>query len=127
MDFEVTYSHYAEFQDRMEQYWCLRWLVQENVTETTALVIRDNLVRFDRLPWIQRLADLPAQKPDTAVRVAIADVHGRVLAHPENQLLSPRPRHQRDREGERVGTEDADAVDRPEHLPERPQGADHPR
>jgi exoribonuclease-2 len=73
-DFEVTYSHYAEFQDRMEQYWCLRWLVQENVTETTALVIRDNLVRFDRLPWIQRLADLPPQKPDTAVRVAIAGV-----------------------------------------------------
>ena len=73
-DFEVTYSHYAEFQDRMEQYWCLRWLVQENVTEVTALVIRDNLVRFDRLPWIQRLADLPPQKSDTAVRVAIARV-----------------------------------------------------
>jgi exoribonuclease-2 len=58
----------------MEQYWCLRWLVQENVAETTASVIRDNLVRFDRLPWIQRLADLPPQKPDTAVRVAIAGV-----------------------------------------------------
>jgi exoribonuclease-2 len=38
------------------------------------LVIRENLVRFDRLPWIQRLADLPPQKPDTAVRVAIARV-----------------------------------------------------
>ena len=64
-DFEVTYSQYAEFQDRMEQYWCLRWLVQENVTETTATVIRDNLVRFDRLPLVQRLADLPPQPPDT--------------------------------------------------------------
>ncbi len=73
-DFEVTYSHYAEFQERMEQYWCLRWLSQENVTETTALVIRDNLVRFDRLPWIQRLADLPSLPPETGVRVAISRV-----------------------------------------------------
>ena len=73
-DFEVTYSHYAEFQSRMEQYWCLRWLLQENVTEMTASVIRDNLVRFDHLPWIQRLADMPAQPPETGIRVAIARV-----------------------------------------------------
>ena len=73
-DFEVTYSQYAEFQDRMEQYWCLRWLAQEDVTETTASVIRDNLVRFDRLPWILRLADLPPQPPETVVRVTIARV-----------------------------------------------------
>jgi exoribonuclease-2 len=73
-DFEATYSQYAEFQDRMEHYWCLRWLVQENVAETTATVIRDNLVRFERLPLILRLADLPALAPDMRVRVAIARV-----------------------------------------------------
>ena len=49
----------------MEHYWCLRWLLQEGVTETTATVIRDNLVRFDRLPLVVRLADLPALAPDT--------------------------------------------------------------
>jgi exoribonuclease II len=73
-DFEATYSQYAEFQDRMEHYWCLRWLLQENVIETTATVIRDNLVRFERLPLILRLADLPALAPDTRVRVAIVRV-----------------------------------------------------
>jgi exoribonuclease-2 len=73
-DFEGTYSGYAEFQDRMEHYWCLRWLLQENITETTATVIRDNLVRFDRMPLIQRLADLPPQPPETVVRVAVARI-----------------------------------------------------
>jgi exoribonuclease-2 len=73
-DFEATYSQYAEFQDRMEHYWCLRWLLQDNVTETTANVIRDNLVRFERLPLVIRLADLPVLAPDTRVRVAIVRV-----------------------------------------------------
>jgi exoribonuclease II len=73
-DFEATYSQYAEFQDSMEHYWCLRWLLQENVAETTATVIRENLVRFERLPLVLRLADIPALAPDTRVRVAIARV-----------------------------------------------------
>ncbi|HEY5308805.1 MAG TPA: RNB domain-containing ribonuclease, partial [Casimicrobiaceae bacterium] len=47
---------------------------QENVTELTASVIRDNLVRFDRLPWVQRLAELPPQPPEAGVRVAIARI-----------------------------------------------------
>ncbi len=73
-DFEATYSQYAEFQDRMEHYWCLRWLLQEKVTETTARVIRDNLVRFECLPLVLRLADLPALAPDAVVRVAVGNV-----------------------------------------------------
>ena len=73
-DFEATYSQYAEFQDRMEHYWCLRWLLQENVTQTTARVIRENLVRFDRLPLILRLADVPSLPADTPIRVAIARI-----------------------------------------------------
>ena len=75
VDFEATYAQYAEFQDRMEHYWCLRWLLQERVTETTASVIRDNLVRFDRIPLIVRLPDLPSAAPDTPVRVAIGAVN----------------------------------------------------
>jgi exoribonuclease II len=74
-DFEVTYSQYAEFQNQMEHYWCLRWLLQENVTEWGATVVRDNLVRFDGLPLYLRLTDLPPQAPETRVRVAIGAVN----------------------------------------------------
>ncbi len=73
-DFEATYSSYAEFQDRMEHYWCLRWLLQESVAETTASVIREGLVRFDRLPLVVRLPDLPALAQDAPVRVAIGRI-----------------------------------------------------
>jgi len=73
-DFEATYSQYAEFQDRMEHYWCLRWLLQENVTETTARVIRENLLRFESIPVVARVADVPTLPPDTPVRVAIGRI-----------------------------------------------------
>jgi exoribonuclease-2 len=73
-DFEATYSQYAEFQERMEHYWCLRWLLQERATDVTAVVVRDNLVRFVDLPLAVRLADLPALPPQTPVRVAIGRI-----------------------------------------------------
>jgi exoribonuclease-2 len=73
-DFEVTYAQYAEFQNRMEHYWCLRWLIQENATETTATVLRENLVRFDGLPVVMRIADLPPLAPETRVRLAIGRI-----------------------------------------------------
>ncbi|MEO8849808.1 MAG: RNB domain-containing ribonuclease, partial [Casimicrobiaceae bacterium] len=73
-DFEATYSQYAEFQDRMEHYWCLRWLQQQACTEVVATVVRDNLVRFDALPLWTRLPDLPACVPDTRIRVGIGRI-----------------------------------------------------
>jgi len=73
-DFEATYAQYAEMQDRMERYWCLRWLLQEGAAQCSARVIRDTLVRFERLPLVVRLPDMPAQPADTPVRVAVGNV-----------------------------------------------------
>jgi exoribonuclease II len=73
-DFEITYAQYAEFQNRMEHYWCLRWLLQERVTQTTATVMRENLVRLDSLPLVTRVADLPLLPTEARVRLAIGRV-----------------------------------------------------
>jgi exoribonuclease-2 len=73
-DFEATYSSYAEFQSRMEHYWCLRWLLQEGLAETTGTVIRENLVRFDRLPLFVRLPEMPALPPDTPIRIGVTRI-----------------------------------------------------
>ncbi len=58
----------------MEHYWCLRWLLQEGVTQTIATVMRDNLVRLDSLPLVTRVADLPALAAESRVRLAIGRV-----------------------------------------------------
>ena len=53
--FDAAYTAYAEFQARMERYWGLRWIEQEGIETLTAVVLRENLVRLDRLPMVIRL------------------------------------------------------------------------
>ncbi len=73
-DFELAYDAYAEFQRRMERYWCLRWLTQEARATVTATVIRDNLVRFDELPLVERIPSLPDLPGDAVVELAISSI-----------------------------------------------------
>jgi exoribonuclease II len=72
--FEVTHLRFEEHQRAMEHYWCLRWLLQEAVTETEAVVLRENLVRIEGLPLTARVPSLPALAPGTRVRVAVEAV-----------------------------------------------------
>lgn len=73
-DFELTYDAYADFQRRMERYWCLRWLVQENITEITANVIRDDLARLQGLPLVVKASSLPPLPADTIVRFTLSNI-----------------------------------------------------
>ncbi|MSQ63902.1 MAG: RNB domain-containing ribonuclease [Betaproteobacteria bacterium] len=79
--FEVTTAGYDEHQRAMEKYWCLRWLVQERLAEAEGVVLRENLVRFDRLPLVVRVPSLPELDAGTRVRLALGppDLIGRTL------------------------------------------------
>jgi len=69
--FELTAARLDEHQRALEQFWCLRWLQQEAVAEAEAVVLRDNLVRFERLPLVTRVPSLPGLEAGTRVRLAI--------------------------------------------------------
>ena len=71
-DFELAYDSYGEFQRMMERYWCLRWIEQEQAAELNATVIRDNLVRFDRIPLVIRVPSLRDAPPGSNVRIALS-------------------------------------------------------
>ncbi|SFM07993.1 ribonuclease catalytic domain-containing protein [Nitrosomonas communis] len=73
-DFEQAYSIYGDFQRAMERYWCLRWLLQENIEVTGAQVIKENLVKLDRIPLIVRVPSLPDLLPGTVVKLELSQI-----------------------------------------------------
>jgi exoribonuclease II len=73
-DFDTTYSSYGEFQQQMEYYWCIRYVQQEAVKRLTATVIRENLVRLDALPVVQRINDMSHQEPGTKIVLAVGEI-----------------------------------------------------
>jgi exoribonuclease-2 len=72
--FEITAARFDEHQQTMEDYWCLRWLLQEGVTLAPAVVLRESLVRFEGLPLVARVPSLPALDPGTRVTLEIKAV-----------------------------------------------------
>jgi exoribonuclease-2 len=89
-DFEAAYAHYADFQDRMERYWCLRWLLQEGIDHAPAQVVRDGLVRLADIPLFVRVPSLPQDvSPGDEVMVEIQAVD---LIDSEVRCVYKRPR-----------------------------------
>lgn len=72
--FELTYARYDEHQRAMETYWCLRWLLQEDLHSVEAVVLRETLVRVDGLPLTVRVSTLPDLEPGTRVRLETGEV-----------------------------------------------------
>jgi exoribonuclease-2 len=91
--FEVTYARYDEHQRAMETYWSLRWLQQENVVDTEAVVLKENLVRFAGLPIVTRVASLPELPTGTRVRLELKgmDLFERTVASVYRDTLAVGP------------------------------------
>ncbi|MCX7140312.1 MAG: RNB domain-containing ribonuclease [Proteobacteria bacterium] len=73
-EFELTYAAYDHFQGKMEHYWCLRWLQQEQVTLSKAQVLRDNLVKFEGIPLYVRVPSLPDLEVGSRVLLEIEGI-----------------------------------------------------
>lgn len=72
--FDARHVAYQDFQNRMERYWCLRWLGQQQPNRRfEAQVIREDLVRLVDAPLVVRLLGLPPCAPGQGVTIDIHD------------------------------------------------------
>ncbi len=67
--FDAAYAAYADFQNNMERYWCLRWLCQENAKHVDAVVLKDEVLRLVDIPLIIRLPGMPQAARGTQVKL----------------------------------------------------------
>ncbi len=84
--FDAAYGAYAGFQGAMERFWTLRYLAQNSITEVTATVFKENMVRADTLPLVLPVMGAQDLPRGARVRVRLGevdtitlDVHGTVV------------------------------------------------
>ncbi|MFP5467319.1 MAG: ribonuclease catalytic domain-containing protein [Gammaproteobacteria bacterium] len=113
--FDVAYTAYNGFQNGMERFWTLRHMQQTGITELTATLIKDNLVRADSLPLVMPVLGADGLPRGAHVRVRLGsideitlDVSGTVI---ERLDLPVSPEDEATADGE-----DEDAMASPLHL-----------
>jgi len=91
--FDAKYDAYADFQSRMERWWCLRWLKQEGLERVDAVVTREDMARLVHAPLVLRVTGMPMLAPgrrividlveqdelDLTIHARFVDVAGEVL------------------------------------------------
>jgi exoribonuclease II len=89
--FDAAYTAYNQFQNGLERYWTLRYVQQEQITEVTATLIKDGLVRADTLPLVLPVMGADGLERGAAVRVKLGqadlmtlDISGTVLERLDN-------------------------------------------
>jgi exoribonuclease-2 len=74
-DFESCYQAYGEFQDRLEKYWCLRWIVQDGESKTVYVRhLKEGMSRVELVPLHLPIPELANQPRMTRAEVLITDV-----------------------------------------------------
>ena len=74
-DFESCYQAYAEYQDRLEKYWCLRWLTQDGAPKKLFVRhLKEGMSRLEPIPLHLPIPELATHPRMTRAEVSIADV-----------------------------------------------------
>ncbi|MCX8514319.1 MAG: RNB domain-containing ribonuclease [Burkholderiales bacterium] len=75
-EFDVKYAKYIEFQNKMERYWSLRFLLQQNITQISATIAYKQIAQLDGVPLTVDLSNLTNFKPKgTIVQLKIFNIN----------------------------------------------------
>ena len=125
--FDAAYTAYNGFQNGMERFWTLKHLQQAGITELTATLIKDNLVRADTLPLVLPVLGAEGLPRGAHVKVRLGaideialDVSGTVTERLDGALETLD--ESAEDEGEELAAPLALAID----VNEAPEGGDAP-
>jgi exoribonuclease II len=74
-DFESCYQAYGEYQDRLEKYWCLRWIAQDGDSKNVYVRhLKEGMSRVEQVPLHLPIPELMSQPRMTRAQVTVSDV-----------------------------------------------------
>jgi exoribonuclease-2 len=74
-DFESCYQAYGEFQDRLEKYWCLRWIAQDEDAKTVHVRhLKEGMSRVELVPLHLSIPELATHPRMTRAEVVVDGV-----------------------------------------------------
>jgi exoribonuclease-2 len=74
-DFESCYQTYAEYQDRLEKYWCLRWIAQDGDSKNVHVRhLKEGMSRVELVPLHLPIPELASHPRMTRAEVVVADI-----------------------------------------------------
>ncbi|QWD64269.1 ribonuclease catalytic domain-containing protein [Polynucleobacter sp. MWH-UH2A] len=74
-EFESSYQAYGEYQDRLEKYWCLRWMTQEDKSKAVYIRhLKEGMSRVEPIPLHLPVPELASHPRMTRAHVMVSDV-----------------------------------------------------
>ena len=74
-DFESCYQAYGEYQDRLEKYWCLRWIAQdEGPKRVHVRHLKEGMSRVEPIPLHLPIPELASHPRMTRAEVLVSDI-----------------------------------------------------
>jgi exoribonuclease-2 len=74
-DFESSYQAYGEYQDRLEKYWCLRWMTQDDQSKAVYIRhLKEGMSRVEPVPLHLPVPELASHPRMTRAHVMVSDV-----------------------------------------------------
>lgn len=74
-DFEACYQAYGEYQDRLEKYWCLRWILQDEQSKSVFVRhLKEGMSRVEPIPLHLPIPELANHPRMTRAEVSVSQV-----------------------------------------------------
>ena len=73
-NFDATYSAYNQYQNGMERFWTLKYIQQQGLTELTATVFKEGMVRADDIPLVLPVMGAANLPKNAKVRVKLGAI-----------------------------------------------------
>ncbi|MBW0454645.1 MAG: RNB domain-containing ribonuclease [Candidatus Kinetoplastibacterium crithidii] len=78
-EFEFKYNAICVFQNEIENFWSIQWLIQKKLEIINGYIIKENLVKIDEVPIMITVDNIPKLEKGTHIKIKITSINSSTL------------------------------------------------